>query len=93
MANKYSSVDEGYAWVIVFSNFLMQFILFGQLRTFGVLYAELLVIFERSGLETVFLSAAFNSSRTFLSKFQIYMHVHALYRISMCSIMSNPYLC
>ena len=67
-SSKYSRIDGGYAWVIVFANFLMQFILFGQLRTFGVLYAELLIIFKKSALETIFLSAAFNSSRTFLSK-------------------------
>ena len=63
-----TEVDKGYAWVICFASFLMQFIVYGQMRVFGLLYVAFLNIFESSALETALLSAFFNASRSFLSK-------------------------
>ena len=63
---RFSQTDGGYGWVIVFSSFLVHFILLGQVRSFGVLYVALLRLFERSAAETASLNGCFNTVRVLL---------------------------
>ena len=65
---RFSRIDGGYGWVIVFSSFIVHFILLGQVRSFGVLYVALLRIFERSAAETASLNGCFNTVRMLLGK-------------------------
>ena len=71
IARPQENIDGGYGWVIVFSSFLMHFVLLGLTRSFGIIYIALLRRFDNSAAEVASTSAVFNAVRMILGSLSL----------------------
>ncbi|CAC5415058.1 SLC16A12 [Mytilus coruscus] len=55
MSSQYT--DRGFSWVVLGASFLNFFLISGIMRTFGILYAELLQTYDKSAGNTAFLGS------------------------------------
>lgn len=85
------NIDRGFAWVILFASFLNWMLVSGTVRTFGILYAELLQTFNVGAGNTAFVGSLTFFVMAIVGPVAGFVSVHYSFRL--CTMAGGFFSC